>query len=246
MKHKLYGLLSCLFLCLTMLLPTVDAYASESAIRSVTVHIPVMCICETCEEEFDYVLTPTSTLNQSFDKTSFTARCDYLDSFGITYTYPGTYHYTITQTVGTSPDVTYDTSVYDVDVYVTDDGSANLIADVVAYKSDSDVKVENISFTNAYHGTIDVPNHPDKPETPIDDTSDAPSSAVKPTAPSTVRPVSVSGTPIHSISSSNQSAPNVQTSDTGTVAVYLVCIVMAALAIALILFRKRGASDESK
>lgn len=234
MKHKTYGLLCCgllccLFLCVMMLFPSVKAYASDSNIRSVDVHLRVMCVCEDDRKEFTYTLSPETMKYQNIDKTTFTLSCDHAEAFGITYTYPGTYRYTIAQTVGTDNTVMYDTTMYHVVVYVTDDGSDALMANVIAYKDGSDEKVEDISFRNVYHGpSQNGPNN-------------TLNSSVKPS----VRPVNANTKQPHMTSSQNQSAPNVQTSDTGTMFVYLLCILVDVLVILSALIRKRGASDET-
>lgn len=227
MKHKTYGLLCCLFLCVVMLSPSVKAYASDSNIRSTNVSIRVMCVCEDESKEFTYVLSPETTLYQKIDKTTFTLSCNHAESFGITYTCPGTYRYTITQMVGTDNMVTYDMSEYHVVVYVTDDGSDVLMANVVAYKDGSDEKVDDISFRNVCHGSGQNRLNSD--------------STIKPS----VQPTSTDMKASNVMISQNQSVSNVQTSDTKTMSVYLICMMIDALIIALILIRKRGASDET-
>lgn len=153
MKHKIYGLMCCLFLCVTMLIPSVNVYANDAGTKSVTAHIPVVCVCKNAkdaDEDFIYTLKPASATYQIVNTTELKLSGGKDGSFDVTYTYPGTYRYTVSQEAGKDSDITYDTVVYDAVVYVTEDSTGKLAAEVVAYKSGSNEKADKIVFNN-YH-----------------------------------------------------------------------------------------------
>lgn len=69
-------------------------------------------------------------------------------SFSVLYTYPGTYHYTISQEKGTDKKTTYDETVYNVDVYVTEDEDGEMSAEPIIYLNGSNEKKQSASFIN--------------------------------------------------------------------------------------------------
>lgn len=69
-------------------------------------------------------------------------------SFSVLYTYPGTYHYTISQEKGTDKKTTYDETVYKVDVYVTEDEDGRMSTEPVIYLNGSSEKKQSASFIN--------------------------------------------------------------------------------------------------
>ncbi|MCC8128250.1 MAG: hypothetical protein LIO92_12810 [Clostridiales bacterium] len=68
----------------------------------------------------------------------------------ITYTTPGIYNYTVHQAAGSNSRGTYDSTVYQVKVQITNDKSGNLIASVVSHVDGMDEKPADIAFTNSY------------------------------------------------------------------------------------------------
>lgn len=201
MKHKIYDLICCLFLCVTMLIPSVNVYANDAGMKSVTAHIPVVCVCKNAkdaDEDFIYTLKPASATYQIVNTTELKLSGGKDGSFDVTYTYPGTYRYTVSQEAGKDSDITYDTVVYDAVVYVTEDSTGKLAAEVVAYKSGSNEKADKIVFNNYHKISSSISNSWN---------------------------VSASMT---------QNAPNVQTSDTGTLLFYVVGIVISVLIVMLI------------
>ena len=152
--------------------------------------------------EFEYQIVNTTELKLSGGKDG---------SFDVTYMYPGTYRYTVSQEAGKDSDITYDTVVYDAVVYVTEDSTGKLAAEVVAYKSGSNEKADKIVFNN-YHKI----------------------------SSSTSNSGNVSA-------SMTQNAPNVQTSDAGTLLFYVAGIVISVLIVMLIfkqMFKRKKERDE--
>lgn len=68
--------------------------------------------------------------------------------FSVLYTYPGTYHYTLSQEKGTDKKTTYDETVYKVDVYVTEDEDGRMSAEPVIYLNGSSGKKQSAGFRN--------------------------------------------------------------------------------------------------
>jgi len=68
----------------------------------------------------------------------------------ITYTRPGTYTYTAVQTKGSAEYVSYDTTVYDLTVFITNDSQGNLVSDVKCKAEGAKDKSPSISYTNSY------------------------------------------------------------------------------------------------
>lgn len=71
------------------------------------------------------------------------------------YTTPGIYEYQIYQLVGEEETCNYDETIYEVTVYITNDGSGGLDSTVYAIKSGTDLKSASITFTNTYEEIID-------------------------------------------------------------------------------------------
>jgi len=65
-------------------------------------------------------------------------------NFEVSFDSPGTYHYTIQQDAGSNKQTSYDSTVYKVDVYVTD----KMQAELVAYVSGMSEKKADIKFVN--------------------------------------------------------------------------------------------------
>lgn len=84
-------------------------------------------------------------------------------TFGpITYTAPGDYHYTMTQTKGNAQYVTYDSTVYTVTVRVTNATNGGLQAEIWAERNEETEKVSEFTFANRY----DPPEQPSNQPTP--------------------------------------------------------------------------------
>ncbi|HJA92243.1 MAG TPA: LPXTG cell wall anchor domain-containing protein [Candidatus Eisenbergiella merdipullorum] len=84
------------------------------------------------------------------------------DFQGIYYNAPGEYHYTIHQEAEPRNNFTYDTTVYNVGVWIVNDGNDGLKAMIFGYRSDSTEKAEQFLFQNHY-------SRPANPSNPSDD-----------------------------------------------------------------------------
>lgn len=141
---KKIRILTCL-VAVFMLFSTLPVYAAE---KTVEVRIPVSCTGENTKESFSYHLKAETSEFQTLTTDSLSLRDGETGSFSVLYTYPGTYHYTISQEKGTDKKTTYDETVYKVDVYVTEDEDGRMSAEPVIYLNGSSEKKQSASFIN--------------------------------------------------------------------------------------------------
>lgn len=116
--------------------------------NTVTVQIPVYCVGENTDENFKYKLEGGGSVAETMDVTELTIKDGQSDNFKVTYTVPGTYHYTVSQEEGTDDKTTYDKNVYQVDVYVTVDNNNNMYAEPIIYIDGEKDKKEKLEFVN--------------------------------------------------------------------------------------------------
>lgn len=137
-----------IFTCLVamlMLFSTLPVYAAE---KTVEAKIPVSCTGKNTKESFSYHLKAETSEFQTLATDSLSLRDGETGSFSVLYTYPGTYHYTISQEKGTDKKTTYDETVYKVDVYVTEDEDGRMSAEPIVYLNGSSEKKQSAGFIN--------------------------------------------------------------------------------------------------
>ena len=137
-----------IFTCLVamlMLFSTLPVYAAE---KTVEAKIPVLCTGKNTKESFSYHLKAETSEFQTLATDSLSLRDGETGSFSVLYTYPGTYHYTISQEKGTDKKTTYDETVYKVDVYVTEDEDGKMSAEPIVYLNGSSEKKQSAGFIN--------------------------------------------------------------------------------------------------
>ena len=109
----------------------------------VTVTIPVSCEKEDTTESFRYQLQGETSRFEHIETRELELKAGEKGTFSVSYNYPGTYHYTVSQVKGTDEYTTYDETVYNVDAYVTENDDGALMAELVAYtKGDASKKAE--------------------------------------------------------------------------------------------------------
>lgn len=59
------------------------------------------------------------------------------------FTTPGTYKYIVTQETGSDSNTTYDKTVYNADVYVTENDSGVMNAETIVYKMEAIINCRN-------------------------------------------------------------------------------------------------------
>ena len=128
-----------------MLFSIVPVCAAE---KTVEAEIPVSCTGENTTESFSYHLKAETSEFQTLSADSLSLRDGETGSFSVLYTCPGTYHYTLSQKKGTDKKTTYDETVYNVDVYVTEDEDGRMSAEPVIYLNGSSGKKQSAGFRN--------------------------------------------------------------------------------------------------
>lgn len=122
--------------------------------KSVTVEIPVSCNRSGSDETFTYSLEtddpdhPENAQYIAVDKETLSLKDGGSGTFNIMIMYPGTYPFKVSQTKGSTSNMTYDDSVYNVTLYVTEDDNGKMSAEPVIYKKGSKTKVDKIEFIN--------------------------------------------------------------------------------------------------
>lgn len=122
--------------------------AADNVDPVVTVAVPVSCKGEDTTETFQYQLQGEASEFEQIETTELELKAGEKGEFSITYTYPGTYHYTVSQTKGTDKYTTYDDTIFNVDVYVTEDENGTLKADPVLYSQGDACKRVELIFKN--------------------------------------------------------------------------------------------------
>lgn len=121
-----------------------------SASGTVEADIPVSCTAEGYGGSFQYSLSAEHGSHEDIQKESIQLKDGESGMFTVTYDYPGTYHYGVSQASGTDPDVDYDTAAYDVDVYVTEDDNGSMRTETIAYKNGAQEKSDGCRYVNTY------------------------------------------------------------------------------------------------
>jgi len=136
-------------LLLTALSP-MSVYAADTGTPddTVRVEIPVCCTGKNTSENFEYRLFFEPVDSQKIENDTLSLKDGEEGSFAITYDQPGTYHYTVSQKKGTDEKIRYDSTVYQVDVYVTEEQDGRLSDEVVAYLQGETGKKAKLDFIN--------------------------------------------------------------------------------------------------
>ncbi|MBR9945073.1 hypothetical protein KE530_01085 [Clostridiaceae bacterium Marseille-Q4145] len=136
-----------------MLLLTIPAMIAcsvraEAAEKQVEVQIPVRCEAETDSESFTYELSGESSEHAVVKADTLILKNGERGTFTITFDYPDTYHYVVSQRQGTEEKTIYDSTVCQLDVFVTEDADGVLHAEPVAYVKGSTEKKAELCFRN--------------------------------------------------------------------------------------------------
>lgn len=134
----------------------------SAAEKPITVPIPVSCVGTNTTESFQYRLRHVGSEHQTMVSDVLRLSDGMTGNFEVSFDSPGTYHYTIQQDAGSDRQTSYDSTVYKVDVYVTD----KMQAELVAYVSGMSEKKADIRFVNVKKvptaGTAQKPAAPAK------------------------------------------------------------------------------------
>lgn len=157
-KRKKTGQLSLLLLCVLCL--TRGAVPVKAADKSVQIRIPVSCTGTDTTERFHYELEGGESEYEQVDTGRLTLSDGEEGNFVITCNYPGTYHYTVRQAKGTDEQTTYDDTVYQVEVYVTENDEGQLAATSMAYIAGDTEKRDVLRYQNSKEKV----QQPEKPQ----------------------------------------------------------------------------------
>lgn len=139
----------------------VSVEASDTAEKTVTARIPVVCEKVDSEETFHYQLKGSPSQYEEIEQTELELKSGEKGYFQISYHYPGTYYYTVSQIAGTDKKTTYDNTEYQVDVYVTESENGELFAQPILYLKGEDEKKAELAFKNTREtekGSSNTPN----------------------------------------------------------------------------------------
>lgn len=139
----------------------VSVEASDTAEKTVTARIPVVCEKVDSEETFRYQLKGSPSQYEEIEQTELELKGGEKGYFQISYHYPGTYYYTVSQIAGTDKKTTYDNTEYQVDVYVTESENGELFAQPILYLKGEDEKKAELAFKNTREtekGSSNTPN----------------------------------------------------------------------------------------
>lgn len=137
-----------IFTCLAAMLMLFSILPVCAAEKTVEAKIPVSCTGKNTTESFSYHLKAEPSEFQTLAADSLSLRDGETGRFSVLYTYPGTYHYTLSQEKGTDKETTYDETVYKVDVYVTEDEDGRMSAEPIIYLNGSSGKKPSAGFRN--------------------------------------------------------------------------------------------------
>ena len=135
-------------LILLSLMISIIAPVSASAADNIIAKIPVTCEAKDIEGSFSYHISGSDSEYATLLKDTMSLKNGDTDYFETEISYPGTYHYEITQDSCPYEYVKADDSKYEADVYVTEDESGKMEADTVVYKSGSKEKVDSCKYSN--------------------------------------------------------------------------------------------------
>ena len=159
---------------LSLMLSTIFP-VSASAADNIVAKIPVTCEAKNIDGSFTYSISGDDSEYVSILKDTLKLQNGDTGYFETEISYPGTYHYEITQDSCPYEYVKADDSKYEADVYVTEDESGKMEADTVVYKSGSKEKVDSCKYSNISNYKENINENPAQTK----DTGSSSKSAVK-------------------------------------------------------------------
>lgn len=140
---------------------SISVEAAEHTEKSVTVSIPVSCEKVDSEETFQYQIKGAPSEFEEIIQTELGLKSGEKGYFQISYSYPGTYYYTVSQIAGADKKTTYDSTEYQVDVCVIENEEGKLFAQPILYLQGSDEKKAELVFKNTRKVEKPSQNNPD-------------------------------------------------------------------------------------
>ena len=143
---------------LTLVLTVVLVCPVQAEQIRAKVQIPVRCEAQTDSESFTYDLSVEGSVHETVETGTLILKNGEKGMFTVYYDDPDIYHYTVSQRQGAENKTIYDSTVYQVDVYVTWDADGKLHADAAAYVKGSTEKKAELDFHNRQRSS-DSPSH---------------------------------------------------------------------------------------
>lgn len=131
-----------ILLLIVLCLMTTPVYAAGT----IDAVIPVSCTAKNSNEEFKVSIKGDDG-NQASPETVYIKDGE-TENVSVSFSTPGAYKYIVTQETGSDSNTTYDKTVYNADVYVTENDSGVMNAETIVYKNGSDNKLPECNFTN--------------------------------------------------------------------------------------------------
>ena len=143
---------------LTLVLTVVLVCPVQAEQIRAKVQIPVRCEAQTDSESFTYDLSGEGSVHETVETGTLILKNGEKGMFTVYYDDPDMYHYTVSERQGAENKTIYDSTVYQVDVYVTWDADGKLHADAAAYVKGSTEKKAELDFHNRQRSS-DSPSH---------------------------------------------------------------------------------------
>lgn len=138
----------------------VKALADDVTEKEITAKIPVAVEKVESDEAYTFKITGGESEYELIKEDTISLKSGEKGFFEISFDYPGTYSYTVSQVAGTDDKTTYDNTTYNVDIYVTESEDGALFAQPVCYVDGSDEKKAELTFKNVKEAV--TPDDPDK------------------------------------------------------------------------------------
>ena len=132
---------------IALCLITTPVYAAET----IDAVIPVSCTAKNSNEEFKVSIKGDDG-NQASPETVYIKDGE-TENISVSFSTPGTYKYIVTQEAGDNNNTTYDKTVYNADVYVTENDSGVMSAETIVYKNGAIINCRNVTFINTVNIT---------------------------------------------------------------------------------------------
>ena len=148
MSHKTSNKIN--FYIITFLVVLILSFLPVKTFASgnITGKIPVSCVAVNWTDAFTFIITPADESSPQATRADLVLSNGDTGFFDIDFLMPGTYHYYISQTKGDNNSITYDSNVYMIDVYVTEEEDGKMSAEPIVYIKDASEKKDSCLFTN--------------------------------------------------------------------------------------------------
>ena len=123
----------------------VQAVQAAQTEKVVEAKIPVSCTAQGSKEIFEVVMTRS---DRKPSESELQIKDGSTKNFALLFRTPGTYHYEVFQRAGKENNTTYDSTVYDAAVYITENDNGELNAETIVFQKGGNQKSDKCSFVN--------------------------------------------------------------------------------------------------